>query len=260
MMLTILWAEFRRAFRLARSYWLEYVLDLVLYIFVFLLLLTIFHAASDDFGPAGYLSTLIGYVTWKICASGLAGIADVAAEESRTGTLEQMFLTGLHPGLVFLGRSVGIFLNHGMRGLLLGILLAALLGILQPVPLLAVIVFIQTIAGACGLGFGLAGLVLVYRRLDGHINLIWQMLIFFTGALAPLAYPVLAIAGKALPLSWGIVSLRAIMTKGATAASLWQGGELPGLLLNTAFYVILGTALFTWSQKRARALGVLAHY
>ncbi|MCK4451695.1 MAG: ABC transporter permease [Anaerolineae bacterium] len=260
MSLTILGAEFRRVFRLARSYWLEYVSDFALYTVGFLLLMVVFQAASDDFGPEEYLSTLIGFVTWNICASTMAGIAEVTVEESRTGTLEQMFLTDLRPGLVFLGRSAGILLNHTTRDLLLGAVLAAFLGILRPVPPLAVVVFILTVAGACGLGFGLAGLTLVYKRLDGLIHLIWQMLVFFTGALAPLTYPFLVTVARALPLSWGIVSLRAIMIDGATAASLWRSGNLPGLLLNTAFYVVLGFALFAWGQKRARFLGVLAHY
>jgi hypothetical protein len=245
---------------LARSYWLEYVSDFCLYTVGFLLLLVIFRAASDTFGPEGYLSSLIGYVTWKIAASAMADIADIAALESRTGTLEQLFLTGRGPGLVFLGRSLSLLLNYGVRGLLLGAVLAALLNVLPPLTLLAVVVFVLTVVGACGRGFGLAGVVLVYKQAGGSINLIWQMMVFFTGALAPLTHPVLAITAKVLPLGWGITSLRAILFNGATVTTLWRGGELPGLLLNTAFYVILGAGLFAWGERRARSLGVLAHY
>jgi ABC-2 type transport system permease protein len=121
-------------------------------------------------------------------------------------------------------------------------------------------VFLLTVAGACGLGFALTGLVLVYKRLDGLVHLVWQMLVFFTGALAPVTHPVLLAVARALPLSWGIASLRAIVIDGATATSLWHSGALPGLLLNTAGYVALGVALFAWGERRARALGVLAHY
>ncbi len=260
MSLATLGAELRHVFLLARSYWLEYVSDFILYFFGFLLLLAVFHAASDTIGPEQYLSTLIGYVVWKIGASVMGAIADIAVVESRTGTLEQLLLTGRRPGLVFLGRSVSLLLSYTARGLLLGTALAAILGILQPVPLLAIVVFILTLVGACGLGFGLIGLGLVYKQIGGLIDLTWQMLVFFTGALVPLTHPILAAVAKTLPLSWGIASLRAIMLEGATATSLWQAGELPGLLLNTACYVVLGTALFTWGQKQARILGVLAHY
>ncbi len=260
MNLTAIGAEFRRIVRLARSYWLEYAADLLLYTLGFLLLITVFRAASASYGPEGYLSTLIGYTTWKICASVLVDIARIATEEARTGTLEQLFLSSLQPGWVFAGRSLGILVNHSGRGLLLALLLATILGILKPVPLLAILVFTLTLAGAAGLGFALAGLVLVYKRLGGMLQLLWQMLVFFTGALAPIPYSILNSFASLLPLTLGISSLRATMLNGANLVTLWQNGLLLSLLLNTTFYVALGGLVFTWGQRRARSLGVLAHY
>jgi ABC-2 type transport system permease protein len=256
----ILGAEFRRMVRLGRSYWLEYASDLLLYTLGFLLLITVFRAASASYGPQGYLSTLIGYTIWKVCASVLADIARVATEEAHSGTLEQLFLSGLRPGIVFLGRSLGILVNHGFRGLILAFILAAILGILVPVTPLAVIVFVLTLTGACGLGFALAGLALVYKRIEGSLQLLWQMLVFFTGALAPIHNIYLDLLSKMLPLTWGITSLRAVMMDGATVTMLWQNGMLIGLLINTAFYLAFGAVLFSWGQRRARELGVLAHY
>jgi ABC-2 type transport system permease protein len=256
----LLGAEFRRTVRLARSYWLEYAADLLLYTLGFLLLITVFRAASASYGPEGYLSTLIGYTTWKICASVLVDIARIATEEAHTGTLEQLFLSGLRPGLVFLARSLGILINHGIRGLILAFILAAILGVFRPVPPLAVLVFALTLAGASGLGFALAGLALVYKRIGGALQLLWQMLVFFTGALAPIHNAYLGALSKTLPLTWGIASLRAILMDGATITVLWQTGLLAGLLINTSFYITLGIVFFTWGQRRARELGVLAHY
>jgi ABC-2 type transport system permease protein len=260
MSVAMLGAEFRRTTRMARSYWLEYAADLLLYMVGFLLLIAVFSAASESYGPKGYLSTLIGYTVWKICASTLEDIARIASDEARTGTLEQLFVSGVRPGLLFILRSLGILLNHTIRGLLLAFILAAILGLLQPVPWLAAVVFSLTVAGACGLGFSLVGLVLVYKRLGGSIHLLWQMLVFFTGALAPIQNPLLGAFSKLLPLTLGITCLREIIIDGGTAVDLWQNGLLPGLLINTAFYLLLGVILFTWGQRRARQLGVLAHY
>jgi hypothetical protein len=86
------------------------------------------------------------------------------------------------------------------------------------------------------------------------------MLVFFTGALAPIQNIYLDALSKTLPLTWGIASLRAILIDRATIAMLWQNGMLAGLLINTAFYITLGIVLFAWGQRRARELGVLAHY
>jgi ABC-2 type transport system permease protein len=206
------------------------------------------------------LSTLIGYTTWKVCASVLVDIARIATEEAHTGTLEQLFLTDLPPGMVFITRGLGILVNHGIRGLILAFILAAVLGILQPVAPLAVVVFLLTLGGACGLGFALAGLALVYKRIGGGLQLLWQMLVFFTGALAPIPNGILGTLSNILPLTLGITSLRSILIDGATLAVLWQNGMLAGLLLNTAIYIGLGLVFFNWGQRRARELGVLAHY
>jgi ABC-2 type transport system permease protein len=258
--IAILGAEFRRTIQLVRSYWLEYVFDFLLYGLGYILLIVIFTAGSESYGPEGYLSTLIGYVIWKIGASLMVDIARISSEESRTGTLEQMFLTGWGLGRIFLARSTGILLNHSVRGLFLGAVLAAILNILQPIPLLSTLVFLLIILGAGGLGFALAGIVLVHKRLDGFLHLFWQMLVFFTGALAPIQSPILGTIAKLLPLTWGIDALRAIFIDGADVIALWHSGILIGLLLNTLFYMSIGTVVFSLGQKQARTLGVMAHY
>ena len=260
MTVAMLGAEFRRALRLAHSYWLEYAADLLLYVLGFLLLSAVFRAASPDYGQVGMMSTLIGYTTWKICASVLEEIASIASDEARTGTLEQLFLSGLAPGLVFASRSLGIIVSHTIRGLIMAFLLAAFLGLLQPVSLLAAAIFILTLLGACGLGFALAGLTLVYKRIGGGLHLFWQLLVFFTGALAPITNPLLDGFAKLLPLTWGISALRAKLIDGATSPELWQTGLWLGLLLNTGVYLFLGIAFFSWGQRRARQQGVLSHY
>jgi ABC-2 type transport system permease protein len=258
--LVILWAEVRRTLRVARSYWLEYVADFALYVTGFLLLLMVLSAASDRFGVEEQASSLIGYVTWIICATVMEAVVGTVAAEARTGTLEQVFLSASRPGTVLLARTAGFFVDYGLRGLLMGFVIAAVLGILRPIPLLAVPLFVLTAAGACGLGFGLAGLTLVYNRVEGLANPLWQALVFFSGALAPPIRPVLVLVSRVLPIGWGIAALRAVVLDGASVTTLWQRGLLPGLLLNTMIYVTLGALAFAWGQKKARAQGTLAHY
>jgi ABC-2 type transport system permease protein len=259
-MTTVLWGEVRRTFHWARSYWVEYLSNFVLYLFGFLLLVVMFRSATDGFGQDGILSTLLGYITWYMCASVMSSIAHVAEDESRTGTLEQLFLTGLSPQVVFLTRSAGRILLEITQGVPLALFLAIFLGVLRPVPLLAILVFILTLLGACGLGFALAGITMVTKRAEGLIRTIWQMLVFFSGALAPMHPPALAFVARILPLGLGIENLRMIFLEDATLSSLWQNGLLPGLLINTLAYILVGLALFTWGERRARRNGTLAHY
>jgi len=132
--------------------------------------------------------------------------------------------------------------------------------LLQPVSPVAAALFGLTLLGACGLGFALAGLTLVYKRIGGGLHLLWQMLVFFTGALAPITHPMLGGFAKLLPLTWGISALRANILDGAGSAELWQSGLWQGLLINTLIYLILGVVLFTWGERSARQQGALAHY
>jgi hypothetical protein len=72
--------------------------------------------------------------------------------------------------------------------------------------------------------------------------------------------PVLAFVARFLPLGLGIENLRMIFLEDATLSLLWQNGLLPGLIINTLAYVLVGLALFTWGERRARRNGTLAHY
>jgi len=257
---TVLWGEIRRTYHWARSYWVEYLSNFVLYLLGFLLLVAVFRSATDVFGPDGYLRTLLGYITWYICANVMSSIASVAEAESRTGTLEQLFLTGLPPAVVFLSRSVGRILLEIVQGVPLALLLSIILGVLRPVPLLAILVFLLTLLGACGLGFALAGIALVTKRAEGLIRTTWQMLVFFSGALAPMNPPALAFIAKILPLGLGIENLRQIYLNNASASTLWKNGLLLELLINTLAYMVIGLVIFTWGERCARRQGTLAHY
>lgn len=253
-------AEFRRTMSLVRSYWLNYAADLVLYTLGYFLLMAVYFVAADGLNADLALSALIGYVTWKVCASAMVRTARTIVEEAKTGTLEQLFVTGRSPTGLILARSLGEFLNQGLRGLILGTIIAAIMGLLQPVPFSVLIVFTLTAAGALGAGLALAGLALVEKRIGGFLNLIWQMLVFFSGALAPITGPVFGTISRLLPLSWGIEAMRAILLEGATFGVLFDNGLLLGLLVNTGFYLLVGEVLYLRGEKRARELGVLGQY
>lgn len=256
----VLGAELYRMLRLTRSYWLEYAADFILYFAGFLLLMAVFSASAETFSSQGVLSSLIGYVVWKICASTFLSVARIADEEARTGTLEQMFLTSQSPFHLFLARSFSIFINQALRGMLLGLVLGAALGVLVAPTWLSILIFILTFVSALGLGLAMAGLVLINKRVGGFLTLIWQMLVFFSGALAPMPDGPLTWISRLLPLSWGVSALRSALITGSSITDLWQTGLLPGLLLNTLVYIAVGTALFVWGERQARFLGVLGHY
>ena len=254
-------AEVRRSLFLARSYWIDYIADLILYTLGFLLLMAVYSvAAGDAFEKRLILNTLIGYITWKVAASTMFAIAQTAVEENKTGTLEQLLITGQNPGFLILRRGLTEFLDYGIRGLILGGVLAAILGLFQPIRFSVLVFFFLSVMGAFGLGFILSGLVLVFKRISGVLNLTWQMLVFFTGALAPIPESVLGAFSKLLPLTWGINAMRASLVDSASLDVLWADGTIPGLLINTGAYILIGAVVFRWGYNRARSLGTLGQY
>ena len=100
--MTLLVAEVRSLWRVARFYRVDYLADFALYLVAFLFIVLLLRLASDSYGREGYLITLLGYITWYIGANLMGAITVVAADESRTGTLE---LSYRRPCSTITGRS-----------------------------------------------------------------------------------------------------------------------------------------------------------
>ncbi len=62
------------------------------------------------------------------------------------------------------------------------------------------------------------------------------------------------------PVIWGISLMRAVLAGDTTLLSLWSSGELVGLLLHSATYLVVGLVVFAWGYRTARGKGTLAHY
>ena len=154
---------------------MEYVSDFLLYLVGFLLLMAVFKGAEEGFGKEGVLSSLLGYITWKICATVLSDVPRIVTDEAQTGTLEQLAVTGRPLAAVFTRRSIASFVNDGVRGLVLGAVLAFLGGVFRWPSLSAMLVFLITVVGALGCGFAFAGWAMVNKQIDGLLSLFWAM-------------------------------------------------------------------------------------
>lgn len=260
MIATLVMAELRRSFRLARAYWLEYVADFILYFAGFLLLVVVFQASSENYNAPGILGSIIGYITWKVCATCSINVADIADEESKTGTLEQIFLNGGSALQIFLARSLAYLFGAGIRGLIASLLFFLLVAPAPSVPAL-LLLFGISLVGAFGLGFLFAGLALVFKRVQAFTGLVFSLMIFFTGSLVGLErlggwFVVLKLV---FPLTWGISLMREAV-RDVPLTVQWQSGEILGLILHSTVYLALGLGIFVWGYRRARDKGSLGHY
>jgi ABC-2 type transport system permease protein len=201
---------------------------------------------------------VIGNALQIAAVSGIYGVTMSIGGERNEGTLPYLFGAPANRMLIFLGRA---FMNI-MDGAL-GVVIAFVWGVLlmgldlsnTNLWALALTIFITTLS-TCGLGLMLGSVALVTVNVMFINNLVYFLLLIFSGANVALeALPgwVQAIS-SALPLTRGIAAAR-LLVGGAslseTAPLLW--GELGiGVL-----YSLLGYALFTIFEIEAKRRGTL---
>ena len=99
-----------------------------------------------------------------------------------------------------------------IRGLISALILFFIVAPPAAVPSLLAL-FLVSLVGAYGLGFIFAGLALVFKRVQALTELVFSLMIFFTGALVGLErlgiwYQAFKLA---FPLTWGISLMRSVV-------------------------------------------------
>lgn len=198
---------------------------------------------------------VVGFFLWFLVIATYSDLSWNIMREAQWGTLEQLMMTPFGFRWVSL---ITVIVDTVINFLLASLMLAAMIltsgrplhiDLVTVVPLLILVV-----ANGVGIGFAMAGLALIYKRIES----LFQVLQFvFIGLIAaPVAsYPLLA----ALPLSMPSHLIGEAMTNGTR---LWQlpAGELAVATLVSAAYLALGLYVFGVMERRARLSGNLAHY
>ncbi|MCP5096799.1 MAG: ABC transporter permease [Chloroflexi bacterium] len=255
-------AETRREFLRARTYWLEVVADQVLFTLGFLFLSGLFQlVAAGNYRADAQLASLVGFFIWRVADGCILRTADSISDDAQSGTLEQVWLSGISPHLILLARSLAILLYHTLRGLLLAVVLILILRLSPVFSPGVLLIFVLTQAGAFGVAFIIAGLHLIYKNVSSLTVAISTALLFLTGALAPLDnVSQLDILSRLLPLTIGIKLTRQLIVEGVSLATLWQQPDFYWLIVNTTFYAVVGWLVMGWGQRLAQRDGSLAHY
>jgi ABC-2 type transport system permease protein len=201
---------------------------------------------------------IIGNALQIAAVSGIYGVTMSIGGERDAGTLPYLFGTPANRMLIFLGRA---FMNiiDGTLGVVIaftwGVLLMGLDLSNTNLAALALVITITTLS-TCGLGLLLGSLALMTVNVMFINNLVYFLLLIFSGANIPLqSLPVWVQAiSSALPLTRGIAAAR-LLVGGASltkaAPLLW--GELGiGVL-----YSLLGYFLFTVFEIEAKRRGTL---
>ncbi len=257
MWLIALKASWRQAFKLATRYLFNFVSAMITMFLVFLFL---FYGVKTVGGGAlvlgGTLEALFtGYITWMIVTISFQDLAYNVANEAQTGTLEQLYITPAgYKCLAFFLQTFNAVMNLFFV-LVISLFLMLATGQRLNLDLASILpVFLAIYIQGCGLGFALAGLALIFKRVQSF----FQVITFGVIGLFAVPWETFPWA-KYLPFTMGQHVLQKIMTDGVRITQI-SGVNLMILLVTTVAYIAVGLGLFTLAEKRAKSAGLLGQY
>lgn len=260
----ILLEEIKRTFIYTKRYWLDFSAGFGM---MYILFLGLYYGISK----AEILPTrsvvdflLTGYLVW--CIFGMNAIVQISSEimtESSEGTLEQLYMSPLGIVKILFCRMIGGI----VRGIVVFIIMV--LGIfiatgkfLTFIQVWLIIPLLLTLIGLYGAGFILAGLSLIFKRIQTLLGVLLWGLFFCSGAVFPLKLipPIIQIFGYLLPLTQGLKVLRMMVIDQKSLIYVFQTGDLGLLILNSSIYFTCGLLIFKLADKFARNQGIIGHY
>ena len=189
-------------------------------------------------------------------------VNDTISSEAQIGTLEQMYMSPIFSGVLLLGRVLAILIVATLMVGLTACGLSLLLGLHLILSWEALPVIAITLAGLFGFSFILGGTAIIYKNAHSMADLIQDLLLFINGtfvavSLLPGWLQTLALA---LPTTYGITVIRAVVINGQSLGSLIANGNLLLLSTHSAAYFIGGWLFYRWCERYAKRQGSLGQY
>ncbi|MFZ5815740.1 MAG: ABC transporter permease [Bacillota bacterium] len=260
--LALLAAEFARGWAIMKRYWANELSFAITVYLIFLMMVFMGGAMAGQAVPNELkASALVGILVWQLSMGCLGVLGWSYFNEAATGTLEHLYLSPLGVTRVFLARSVVDFFRQLLVMAFSATLAMVTMGITLklPLPELAVILPLA-VAGMYGWGFMLAALTLTVKRTQNVMQLLQFFFLFFSGSVMPLEqmHWTIRYFGQTLPISAGIVALRKVTIEGARLGEL--GDLLVQMAATSVLWLVIGVAIYTLADRRARLKGSIGQY
>lgn len=203
----------------------------------------------------GFDGVIVGFFLWTAAQVSYSGLQRSVTTESQWGTLEQLFISPYGFQTVMTTKLlVNVIWSIFVAALLLLLMMVTTTRGLTIDAFTIVPILLLTLLSVLGVGFVIAGLAMIYKKV-GNINNIMQIIL-----LGLVATPAVSVSGVSLlPLAHGSAMLQDAMRQGI---SLFEFSIVDlGLLLGVGFgYLAVGYALFGYATRVARRRGVMGHY
>jgi ABC-2 type transport system permease protein len=257
----------RRDWKVARSYRLQFVLDLAsiplalaLFFFISRLVDTSALSTEGDMQQGYFAFAAVGIAVLRMVHTSLSSFSTKLRNEQTTGTFEALLASPVTPSVVVLGSASFEILRATVTGLatlgvamLFGVRfelgLGSVLGILVGLPAL--------MATFAAVGVAVAACAVIFKQITALLGLITTGLALLAGVYYPTAVlpgPLEMIA-EVLPFTWGVDVLRSALLQGEVAVAR--------LVLLVGFAVAslpISLWLFGLSIDRARRQGSLTGF
>jgi ABC-2 type transport system permease protein len=260
-------AFLRRDWNIARSYRLQFVLDLAtiplslaLFFFLSRLVDTSGLPTEGDMQQGYFAFAAVGIAVLRMVQMALTSFSVKLRNEQTTGTFEALLASPVTPSVVVLGSAAFEILRATAIGCVtLGV--ALLFGVrfnVSPTSVVGVLLGLPAlIATFAAVGVAVAACAVIFKQITALLGLIATGLALLTGVYFPtnvLPGPLEVIA-EALPLTWGIDVLRAALLQGELA------GTRLGMLVGFAVVALpVSLWLFRVSIDHARRRGTLTQF
>jgi ABC-2 type transport system permease protein len=240
-----------------RRHYLEPIGGLVLVSALFLGLY--YGVRAVALAPAGSAGTsasldglLVGYFSWGVAGAAYNSIARHIAQESQTGTLEQLFLSPHRFSAIMVSRA-SVHMLSGLGSTAAMALIAMLCtGRWLHLPLgHTVALLLLASVSLVGVGLAVGGVVLIYKRLSAIASLLNLLL------LVVVSVPARSWTGLGLlPFAYGASTVRALAA-GHASASL---ATYALVAANSLVYLVAGLWIFRRFERYARRGSLLGTY
>lgn len=259
--LVLLWTILRMNFLLMARYKVNFAAQIVgMYLFFAVIFFGGQAAVRNVGGGMGALggtldAIIVGWFLWTMAQSAYSSLSQEVTQESRWGTLEQLFMSPHGFGRIL---GVKVFVNM-LISMLIGATMLALMLLttgrtltLDIVTILPIVVL--TLLTVVGIGYIFAGLALIYKQISNVSQLMQFVLVGLIAAPAAELSPL-----NVLPLVQGSGMLQTAMREGVR---LWEFTALElSILVGTAVvYSAVGYFIFMTCLHVARDRGVMGHY
>ncbi|WP_137287196.1 ABC transporter permease [Halorussus salinisoli] len=198
---------------------------------------------------------IVGYFLWTLSVGAYSAISNDIGSEVQWGTLERHVMTpfGFAP-VAFVKGVAKLVRTFVTSAIILAVMLVVTGTTLQIDVLTVVPVAVLSVASVLGLGFAAGGVTVLYKRIGNWLNLLqFGFVVLISAPAFELGWT------KFLPLALGSSLLQRAMVDGT---HLWEfpPGDVTILVGTAVGYVLLGYAVFEYTTRRARRLGVLGDY